>query len=186
MTSVALVRGINVGGRNRVPMRELAAGLAARGCTGVATYIASGNILLDDTAPPEQLARTVAATMLEEFEVDARVLVRPGDQVRAIAAAIPEHWTNQAGMRADVLYLWDAVDDEAVLSRLPARPGVDETRYTPGALLWAVPVAMVNRSGLRGIFGSDLYPLVTVRNVNTARTLARLVAERDGRVGPLP
>lgn len=180
MTSVVLVRGINVGGRNRVPMRELAAGLAARGCTGVQTYIASGNILLDDTAPADHLGQIVATAMAEEFGVEAPVLVRTGVQIRAIAAAIPEHWTNEAGMRADVLYLWEAADDEAVLGRLPARPGVDETRYTPGALLWAVPVAMVNRSGLRGIFGTDLYPLVTVRNVNTARTLARLVADRDG------
>jgi uncharacterized protein (DUF1697 family) len=180
VTSVALLRGINVGGRNRVPMADLAARLAARGCTGVQTYIASGNVLLDDSAPPALLRRVVEASLAEDFGVRSTVLVRTGAQIRAIAEAIPAHWSNGPQMKADVVYLPDPVDRPDVLARVPARAGVDEARYTPGALLWAVPRPAAARSGLLSLVGTDLYAVVTVRNVNTARTLARLVAERDG------
>ena len=176
---VALLRGINVGGRNKVPMADLRRGLTARGLADVRTYIASGNVLAtvpDGPEAPQRVADLVAATIHEDFGFTCSVLVRRGEQVRRIAAAIPPDWDNTDTRKADVLYLFDDVDSPEVLERLPLVAGVDDARYTPGAVIWTVTRAQQPRSGMVRIVGTALYPRITIRNVRTARTLAAMVA----------
>ena len=178
-TFVALLRGINVGGHNRVPMAELRAALQSRGFHRVRTYIASGNVILtapDDPDARERIADEVAATIRDEFAVACSVLVRRSDQIVSIAAAIPESWADDPTLRADVIYLFDDVDSPEVLAGLPLRDGIDTAHYTPGAVLWSVPRDRLTRSGMTRIIGTPLYPRITVRNARTARTLATLSA----------
>lgn len=177
---VALLRGINVGGHNRVPMAELRAALSARGLADVRTYIASGNVIA--LVPPGRNARQrltdlVAETVTNEFDVTVAVLVRSGAQIQAIAAALPEEWLTDTGMRVEVLYLFDDIDDPGVLDELPLREGVDQSLYTPGAVLWAIRREEVTRSGLGRIIGGPLYSRMTGRNGRTARALAAMVAD---------
>lgn len=176
-TFVALLRGVNVGGHNRVPMAELRTGLARRGMHQVRTYIASGNIVLGapEGADASGIADVVQSAITEDFAVTCSVLVRTAEEIRRIAATIPDHWSNAGDQRTDVLYLFPDVDQPDVLDRLPAVDGVDEARYTPGAVLWRMHRPLYSRSGLPRIIGTPLYARVTVRNVNTARTLAAMV-----------
>jgi uncharacterized protein (DUF1697 family) len=75
-THVALLRGINVGGKNKVPMAELRDVVTSLGHTGVTTYIQSGNVLFttseDDTA---KLAAALEAAIAEAFGVRSPVVV---------------------------------------------------------------------------------------------------------------
>jgi uncharacterized protein (DUF1697 family) len=179
---VALLRGVNVGGKNRVPMAELRAGLTARGLRDVRTYIASGNVLL--SAPggpdaPQRLTEEVTSVIATEFDVTCAVLVKTGAQIRSIAEALPEKWVHDEDLRVEVLYLFEDVDEPATLDRLPARDGVDRLLYTPGAVLWAIPRGQGNLSGLRRIIGGPIYSRTTGRNGRTARKLAELVAAAE-------
>lgn len=61
-THVALLRGINVGGRNKLPMRDLAALCTEAGCQGVETYIQSGNAVFGASAA---LARRLPTELAE-------------------------------------------------------------------------------------------------------------------------
>jgi uncharacterized protein (DUF1697 family) len=172
---------VNVGGNNRLPMAELRRALAAEGFTDVRTHIASGNVLLgSDGGDTDEATQRIAGVIEAEFGFTCSVLVRSGDDITRIARAIPEHWSNGPDRRSDVLYLFTAVDSPAILERLPAVTGVDEVAYVPGAVLWSIERRNATRSGLVRIVGTDLYRQVTVRNVNTARTLAALVAEHPG------
>jgi uncharacterized protein (DUF1697 family) len=176
---VALMRGINVGGRNKVPMAQLRSGLAARGLADVRTYIASGNVIARTSDGPdvrERVSTLVAATIAEDFGFDCSVLVLRGADVRRIADAIPPTWVNDDTAKSDVLYLFQDVDSPDVLDELPLVPDVDQARYTPGAVLWTVPRVLQSRSGMTSIIGTPLYRRLTVRNVRTARTLAAMVA----------
>ena len=176
-TWVVLLRGINVGGRNRVPMAELRAGLSRRGLTDVRTYIASGNIVLRAADGPDarpRVAGLVEQAVTEDFGVRSSALVRPGADVRRIAAAIPTDWVDDADRRCDVLFLFDDVDAPEVLDSLPLVAGVDTAHYTPGAVLWSVPRDRLTRTGMTRIVGTSLYPRLTIRNIRTTRTLAEL------------
>jgi uncharacterized protein (DUF1697 family) len=175
---VALLRGINVGGRNKVPMADLRRGLAGRGLVDVRTHIASGNVVALAPDRPEardQVAAAVTATIAEDFGFDCSVLVRRGTEIQRIAEAIPEEWVNDGTRKADVLFLFDDVDSPDILERLPLVPDVDTAHYTPGAVLWSVTRAQQPRSGMPAIIGTPLYQRLTIRNVNTTRTLASMV-----------
>lgn len=85
-----LLRGVNVGGNNRLPMAELRADLARRGYDRVETYIASGNVALD-AAPGSgiALAEDLAAAVIERFGLRIAVVVRTGEELRATIAGTP-------------------------------------------------------------------------------------------------
>jgi len=87
---VALLRGINVGGRNKVPMAELREVAASLGHTGVSTYIQSGNVLFS-TAKTDtgQLAAALEAAISERFGLRASVVVLSRDELARILDGNP-------------------------------------------------------------------------------------------------
>jgi uncharacterized protein (DUF1697 family) len=88
---------------------------------------------------------------------------------------LPETWANDKTAKCDVMFLGDNVDREEVLDQLTIKPGIDDVRYVPGALLWRVERASVTRSGMLKLVGTELYAQMTVRNCNTLRKLGALV-----------
>ena len=87
---VALLRGINVGGRNKVPMADLREVVTSLGHTGVSTYIQSGNVLFStadtDTA---KLAAALESAIAERFGIWASVVVLSRDELAAVLASPP-------------------------------------------------------------------------------------------------
>ena len=87
---VALLRGINVGGRNKVPMADLREVVASLGHTGVSTYIQSGNVLFstaeDDTA---KLAAALESAIEDRFGIWSSVVVLSRDELARVLAANP-------------------------------------------------------------------------------------------------
>ena len=182
MIHVILLRGINVGGRNKVPMADLRAALTDAGYSNVATYIASGNVVADHPdADSRAHAERVETLMVEHFGVECRALVRSGADIRRIAETIPTDWVNGPGMKADVVYLFDDIDPEQVRQALGPREGIDTAMTAPGALLWMVTRADATRNGLQRLLDTPWYQQATVRNVNTARRLAAMVTDREER-----
>ena len=87
---VALLRGINVGGRNKVPMADLREVVTSLGHTGVSTYIQSGNVLFstaeDDTA---KLAVALESAISDRFGIWSSVVVLSRDELARVLAANP-------------------------------------------------------------------------------------------------
>jgi uncharacterized protein (DUF1697 family) len=87
---VALLRGINVGGRNKVPMADLREVVTSLGHTGVSTYIQSGNVLFstaeDDTA---KLAAALESAISDRFGIWSSVVVLSRDELARVLAANP-------------------------------------------------------------------------------------------------
>lgn len=178
MIYVALLRGINVGGNNKVDMKELKKVFEEAGMSLVKTYINSGNIIFADRDHgQEELPAILEAAILAHFNLSIRVLVYSFDEFQRIAASIPDNWTNDQNMKSDVWFLWPETDDAAVLEELTIKPEIDRVKYVPGAVLWSVDKAYVTKSGMQKVIGTKLYKLVTIRNVNTVRKLTGLMEE---------
>jgi uncharacterized protein (DUF1697 family) len=88
-TMVALLRSVNVGGRNRVPMAELRAMVETLGFEGVQTYVQSGNVVLTGTGSASSVARTVQEGIAETFGLDVPVIVRSTRQLTRILTTHP-------------------------------------------------------------------------------------------------
>ena len=87
---VSLLRGVNLGARNKVNMPQLREALAAAGFGEVRTYLQSGNVIGRSAhAGPEQVAQDVNAVVLERFGLDVPVLVRSPRQLRAVLGWCP-------------------------------------------------------------------------------------------------
>lgn len=181
MVWVALLRGINVGGKNKVPMKQLAAAFERAGMTHVRTYINSGNVVFrSGENDPAAVGAALEAEIEAEIGFVPMLLVREGATIVAIAEALPAGWANDDVSKCDVMYLSREMDDPSALEHVTIKPDTDEVMYVPGAILWRVDRKLVGRSGLLKVMGTPLYKQITVRNCNTARKLAELVAEADG------
>ena len=89
ITYVALLRGINVGGNNRLPMADLTALLTSLGYTNVRTYLQSGNAIFEAEGTTQAIEASIEAGLLERFGLKIRVMVRTKDDLERIFAANP-------------------------------------------------------------------------------------------------
>jgi uncharacterized protein (DUF1697 family) len=176
---VALLRGINVGGKNKVDMPRLKTTFEAAGMKDVTTYINSGNVVFrDNRRQPATITRVLEEAIEGEFGFSIKVLIRNLPSIRKTIKALPDSWTNDSKMRCDVMFLWDSFDRKSILDELSWKPEIEDVVYVPGAVIWRIDRANATKSGLQKIAGTDLYRGVTIRNCNTVRKLADLMARR--------
>jgi len=177
MTYVAFLRGVNVGGKGIVSMAAIKEALIALGLSDVRTYINSGNVIFSTRASDTQkLGARIEKALDQATGMAIQVLVIDHKALKKMVDAIPRNWVDDKTMRTYVLLLWKELDDRRILGRLPVKPGVDELRYTPGAVVWRVDRKNVGRSQMNRIVGTPLYKRVTIRSANTMRKLNELTA----------
>ncbi|MEK4029805.1 DUF1697 domain-containing protein [Pseudobacillus sp. FSL P4-0506] len=180
MVYIALLRGINVGGKNKIDMKLLKQTFEHVGMNDVVTYINTGNIIFShNSLSKTELSRILEEAIYNDFQLQIKVVVRSVDDVRGIMNAIPDTWKNDKNMTSDVMFLWDEIDDESVLEKLVIKPNIDTVKYVPGAILWSVDKKNVTKSGKTKIIGSKIYKQITVRNVNTARKIYELMQAQN-------
>ena len=175
MTYVAFLRGVNVGGRSIVSMAAIKEALVALGLSDVRTYINSGNVIFSTRASDAQrLTARIEKALEQHTGMAIKVLVMDHKTMKKLVDAIPRNWVDDQTMRTYVLLLWKELDDRRILDQLPIKPGVDELRYTPGAVVWRVDRENVGRSQMNRIVGTPLYKMITIRSANTMRKLNEL------------
>jgi uncharacterized protein (DUF1697 family) len=178
MVYVALLRGINVGGKNKVGMRELKAVFEEAGMASVRTYINSGNVIFSSAIRGRaRLVGMLEEAIAESFGLEIEVLLRDVRTMRAIVKSIPTQWSNDKTMKCDVMFLRDDVARASVLKRLQIKPDLEDVLYESGAIIWRVDRKNVTRSGMMKLVGTPLYKQMTIRNCNTTRKLLELMEQ---------
>ena len=173
-----LLRGINVGGKNKIAMAELKQHLEGLDCTDVRTYINSGNVIVRCNKSPDALARSVEKMLPERFKLDSRLvktLVVPYEQLRQSIVDAPAGFGAQPNLyHSDVIFLIDVSVGQAIGVFNP-REGVDSV--WPGqAVIYSQRLsAERGRSRLSTIMTSPLYQQMTIRSWSTATKLLQLM-----------
>jgi uncharacterized protein (DUF1697 family) len=176
MVYVALLRGINVGGKNKVEMKQLKAVFEAAGMTSVRTYINSGNVIFSTTDRGKaRLTTLIEKALARAFGFKIEVVLRDLKTMRALVKTIPKHWTDDKTMRCYVMFLWDDVNRPSVLKQLLIKPEMDDVRYASGAIVWRVDRKDLTKSGMMRLTSAALYRRMTIRNVNTTRRILELM-----------
>ena len=183
MTHVVLIRGINVGGKNPVPMAGLRAALEARGFTGVVTYIQSGNVVLDALDRDEaSVASAVESVLAESFGVNTVVVaLKAAAFADAVAAAPAGFGQDDATFKHDVIFLRPGLNAHDVLGKIRVRKDVDEAWEGPGCLYFRRVSALVTKSYVREIMTMPEYKDMTIRNWRTTLAVAALATQRGER-----
>lgn len=179
MLHVALLRGINVSGKNKIPMaalRELASDL---GLGGPETYIQSGNLVFETTDDARPLEASLEAAIQQRFGLSIPVIVRPGRRLVELAAGSP--FSAAEAERPNLLHF--------AASKLPPRPDADTDlqKYLAAERiqlvddgLWIDYAGGVGRSKLSpAVLDRCVGSPVTARNWRTVLQLAAMVQARS-------
>ena len=179
---VALLRGINVGGRNLIGMSALRACFVDDGFADARTYIQSGNVVFTSSGTRgPALTRRIEEMLSSTFGYQASVVLRSRTQMRAIADRAPKGFgTKPSEYRSDVIFLKEPLDAKTAMKAVLTNPDVDEATPGPGVLYFSRLVSRAAQSRLSRIVSSPIYPNVTIRNWNTTVALLRLLEEPAG------
>jgi uncharacterized protein (DUF1697 family) len=176
MKYLALLRGINVGGKNKVDMRTLKATFEKAGMSEITTYINSGNVIFNDgRRKPPRIVAVLEEAIAADFGLPIKVLIRDLPAIKKVIKALPDTWTTDATMRCDVMFLWEGFDRKDILQELKIKPEIEDVTYVPGAIIWRVDRSNITKSGMTKLVGTDLYKGMTIRNSNTVRKLAGMM-----------
>lgn len=177
MRYVVLLRGINVGGRNKVPMAALRERLA-RDFGDVRTYIQSGNLLLDSDLAADELAGRIERDLPAAFDLDSeliRVLALDATSYREVVEdAPPGFGADPETYRYDVAF-YVGVTAADVEPYVTVNPDVDEVTLGRRAFYHRRVAAMASRSRLSKIISTPIYPSLTIRNWRTTTALAEML-----------
>ncbi|HEY0712435.1 MAG TPA: DUF1697 domain-containing protein [Polyangia bacterium] len=177
---VALLRGINVGGKNLIKMTALKACFEAQGFADVKTYIQSGNVLFKAGGEAAKLTRSIEKALAAAFGYAATVVVRSRKELKQIVSRAPTGFgEDPAKYRYDVLFLMAPLTAKAALAAVPAKAGVDAVTAGKDVLYYSRLVSKATQSQLSRVVGMPIYKQMTIRNWNTTSKLLQLMEAEE-------
>lgn len=181
-TFVALLRGINVGGKNIVPMAGLKKSIGELGYTDVSTYIASGNVMLASDKPADRIRAQIEAALTRSFKLDSelvKVLVMSRKQLQAVIDHKPKGFgEHPEKYHSDTIFLID-IDAAQVMPAFSPREGVDTVWPGDGVVYSQRLSAERTKSRLNKIMASPLYKSMTIRSWSTTMKLLDILKGID-------
>lgn len=175
---IVLLRGINLGSRNRVAMPALRERLHDAGMDDVATYLQSGNVVVSSDGTAVALGRTCERLIEDGFGLKIAVVVRTRDELAAVVKRNPLKVLATNPKRYQVSFL-SAEPDPAVIDKLAALTANTERFVAQGRELYAWHPDGVARSKLwNSLAGKGLGVTATARNWTT---VTKLLEMADGR-----
>lgn len=175
---VALLRGINVGGRNPIRMPDLVACFRDAGHEDVSTYLQSGNVLFGaDHKSGPKLEAEVEAMLERRFGMPLLVVIRSREELaQTIEAAPADHGSPK--LRSDIFFLKHPLTSEEALAEMPdLREGVDSVAPGPGAIYFSRVAARATKTRIQLFMAMPIFQQMTVRTWSTSvRLLEKLDA----------
>jgi uncharacterized protein (DUF1697 family) len=174
---VALLRGVNIGPRNRVAMPALREALEEAGFEDVRTYVQSGNIALTSPAKPETVRRKVERVVAERFALEIAVVVRTRAELAAVVKRNPLRKVATEPKRYQVSFLSGKLSAK-VARELEEAAAADERVVVSGREVYAWHPQTVARSKLWAkLAGKTLGVTATSRNWTTVEALLELAGK---------
>ena len=172
---VALLRGINVGGKNKLPMKDLAEFFAKSGCSDVKTYIQSGNIVF--TAPTnlcDGLGEKVSKQIEKRFGHKPPIILRSQQQMLEIVRNNPFLEPGVDPKSLCVMFLADKPSAQQIAKLDPDRSPGDEF-FVRGQDIYMRVKSMAETKLTNAFFDSKLKTISTARNWRTTVTLLEMM-----------
>lgn len=172
----ALLRGINVGGKNLIKMPALKECFEAGGFEDVSTYIQSGNVLFRGGGSARSLEAKIEKMLERTFDYEPVVVVRSRAQMRSIVVDAPKGFgTKPQSYHSDVLFLKPPLTAATALKQISTREGVDEAHADRGVLYFSRLSSQRTKSHLSKVVSLPIYKQMTIRSWSTTTRLVELM-----------
>ena len=177
----ALLRGINVGGKNIIKMTDLKACLEAQGFKDVRTYIQSGNVLFSAAGADQvRLTKRIEESLSKTFNYQSRVVVRSLKQMKEIVTHAPKGFGSEpATYRYDVIFLKEPLTAARAMESVTTKEGIDQAFAGKSVLYFSRLISRATQSHLTRIIALPVYQSMTIRNWNTTTKLLSMMEEAN-------
>jgi len=178
VTHLALLRGINVAGKNILPMKDLAQMFSGAGCSNVRTYIQSGNVVFDTRGSAPKTAAAITAEIEKRHGYRIPMVVRTSEQLLKTIRGNP---FLKAGAHEKTLYVYflaHSPNTAAIAALDPARSAPDAFHVLGQEIYLHLPNGMGRSKLTNAYFDSKLSTTCTARNWATVLKLAEMMEAR--------
>jgi uncharacterized protein (DUF1697 family) len=179
---LALLRGINVGGKNIIKMADLKASFELMGFSNVATYIQSGNVLFESAEKNNAvLTGKIEKELSRQFDSPLRIVAITQKELTSIIHEAPDGFGKDGkSYRYDVIFLKEPLTPREAMKSVSTKAGVDTAHAGKQALYFSRLIAKASQSHLTKIIGQPVYQNMTIRNWNTTTKLLALMEGKNG------
>jgi uncharacterized protein (DUF1697 family) len=176
---VALLRGINVGGNNKIPMKELKDCFVTAGFGDVTTYIQSGNVIFSSENPSAaDLGAIIESSIKKTFGMNVAVVVIGHEQLARVIKNAPKNWGHDTDMKHNLLFVrLPYTASEAFEQMGTPKTEYEEASAGEGVVYWSASLKDFGKTASSKLASKPIYQHVTVRNYNTS---AKLLSLLDG------
>lgn len=174
MQFIILLRGVNVGGKNRVPMSDLKQLLTNAGFSNARSHINSGNLIVESEKDREQdVLEKCRKILSDHFSFPVEVVIISADKYQKELANVPKWWGENKLYRHNALFLVPSVDNKES-SKLSSMINENYEKIYIGelAIFWSSSFKEnYGKTYYSKLMGNPLYKQVTIRNRNTTLKL---------------
>lgn len=176
MKYIALLRGVNVGGKNQLSMRELKDAFLQHGFSDVSTYINSGNIIFSSESTDEAELKAVCESFIESrFGIKSPVFIISANDLADALRQAPAWWNADAESKHNAIFVLPPAAVEEVYAQVEGtKPAHEKAACFGRVIFWAAPGATFSRARLSQVAGSFSRSGITIRNANTTLKLLAL------------
>lgn len=175
---IALLRGINVGGRNRLPMKDLVSLFEEAGCRDVRSYIQSGNVLFRaGDAMARRIPRVLPALLAERFGLETPVITRTREELRRVCRSNPHAAGDERTLH--VVFLADRPARSRAARLDPDRSPPDEMVLRGREIYLRCPNGIARTRLTNDYLDRTLATVSTIRNWRTTRKLLDLLEQES-------
>ena len=176
---VALLRGVNVGGNNKIPMQLLKTAFEGAGFSQVSTYITSGNIMFSteekDIVALQQKCRNA---IMDMFRLDIAVAVISANDLQQALARAPVWWDHDCESKHNAIFVIAPANCDFIMASVgESKPEYEQVAHYGQVIFWSAPLKTFSRTRWSKIVSTSAYNNITIRNANTAKKLAQLTKQ---------
>ncbi len=173
---IALLRGINIGGRNKIPMPQLKELFQELGFFEVVTYINSGNVVFNcENQDVNELIKICEAAIVEQFALNIPVAIIPAKELAEVMKHAPEWWDQDKDSIHYTIFVLPSVSVAEVYEAVgEIKPEYEQVTHHGRVIFWSAPAKTFSKARWSKIASSAVNNHVTIRNANTANKLLLL------------
>lgn len=176
---IVLLRGVNVGGKNKVSMLKLKELFEQNGHQDVITYINSGNIFFSsDITNEKKLKEEFEAIIVNEFQLNIPVMIITANDLLSAFDHAPSWWGQDKDSTHNAIFIIPPATFLDVYKEVgEINPAYEKIDHYGNVVFWSAPIKTYSRTRWSKLVSSSLYDSITIRNINTFRKISRLAKQ---------
>ena len=177
MKYLALIRGINVGGKNLIKMSELTKTFGKCGFDNVVPVIQSGNIIFESNESTLMVRDKLEAELSNLIKSDIFVIIRTKQDIDIIMSEAPDEWRTPVDLRMYIAFIREPKSTADLMVEAEPKPGIDSLKPGKGVVYLSTKLSQKSHSGLLKLLSKSIYQDLTIRSYSTLQKIAELISK---------